>query len=206
MHPNPAFRKADTARNLAFARERGFGILSINGEAAPLFAHVPFTLNEDGSIAALHLVRSNPILRALEAPAPAAIVVNGPDAYVSPDWYGVEDQVPTWNYVAVHLRGTLERRPDDVLPGLLAFQSYAFESRIKGKTPWSPDKMTPEVFGKMQRAIVPVRLHVEEVEGTWKLGQNKSPPVRHAASRKMKKGMGQEIAALSALMRRPDID
>ena len=206
MHPNPAFRKADTARNLAFARERGFGILSINGEDAPLFAHVPFTLNEDGSIAALHLVRSNPILRALEAPVAAAIVVNGPDAYVSPDWYGVEDQVPTWNYVAVHLRGTLERRPDDVLPGLLAFQSYAFESRIKGKTPWSPDKMTPEVFEKMQRAIVPVRLHVEEVEGTWKLGQNKSPPVRHAASRKMKKGMGQEIAALSALMRRPDID
>jgi transcriptional regulator len=206
MHPNPAFRKTGTDKNLAFARERGFGILSVNGEAGPLMAHVPFTLNKDGSIAALHLVRSNPILNALETPQRAVIAVNGPDGYVSPDWYGVEDQVPTWNYVAVHLRGTLERRPDDVLPGLLEFQSYAFESRIKGKTPWRPEKMTPEVFEKMQRAIVPVRLMVETVEGTWKLGQNKPETVRHAASRKLKKGVGQELAALAALMRRRDFD
>lgn len=206
MHPNPAFRKADTARNLAFARERSFGILSINGADGPLMAHGPFNLNEDGSIAAMHLVRSNPILAALDAPAKAVIVVNGPDGYVSPDWYGMEDQVPTWNYVAVHLRGTLEKRPADVLPGMLAFQSYAFESRIKGKTPWAPDKMTPEVFEKMQRAIVPIRLHVESVDGTWKLGQNKPPPARLSAAAKLKKGFGQELKVLSALMRRPDLD
>ncbi|MAM63313.1 FMN-binding negative transcriptional regulator [Maritimibacter sp. UBA3975] len=206
MHPNPAFRKTETTRNIAFARERGFGILSVNGAEGPLMAHVPFTLNEDGSIAALHLVRSNPILKALETPQPAVIAVNGPDGYVSPDWYGVEDQVPTWNYVAVHLRGELERRPQDVLPGLLEFQSYAFESRIKRKAPWRPEKMTPEVYEKMQRAIVPVRLNVETVDGTWKLGQNKPEPVRHAASRKLRKGLGQELAALAALMRRPDVD
>jgi transcriptional regulator len=33
------------------------------------------------------------------------IIVSGPDGYVSPDWYEMKDQVPTWNYVTVHLKG-----------------------------------------------------------------------------------------------------
>lgn len=66
--------------------------------------------------------------------------------------------------------------------------------------------MTPEVFEKMQRAIVPIRLHVESVDGTWKLGQNKPPPARLSAAAKLKKGFGQELKVLSALMRRPDLD
>jgi transcriptional regulator len=62
------------------------------------------------------------------------------------------------------------------------------------------------VYDKMQRAIVPIRLHVESVEGTWKLGQNKPPPARMAAASKLKKSFGQELRVLSALMRRPDLD
>lgn len=204
MHPNPAFRKADAARNLTFARDRSFGVLCINGDAGPLLAHVPFNLNEDGSIAAMHLARSNPILSALGAPQPAVIAVNGPDGYISPDWYGIEDQVPTWNYIAVHLRGTLEKRPADILPGLLKFQSYAFETRIKTKAPWSPDKMLPQIFEKMQRAIVPIRMHVESIEGTWKLSQNKPDNARLGAATHVTEGVGQELGALSALMRRAD--
>jgi len=206
MHPNPVYHDADTAKNIAFARDRSFGVLAANGSDGPLISHVPFLLNEAGDQADLHLVRSNPIARALKSALPVKLAISGGDSYVSPDWYDIDDQVPTWNYVAVHLRGTLEKRPADVLPGMLTFQSYAFESRIKGKTPWAPDKMTPEVFEKMQRAIVPIRLHVESVDGTWKLGQNKPPPARLSAAAKLKKGFGQELKVLSALMRRPDLD
>ncbi len=42
MHPNPAFRQEDTARNLAFARERGFGTLCVNGSHGPQLSHLPF--------------------------------------------------------------------------------------------------------------------------------------------------------------------
>ena len=95
MHPNPAFRKESDTRNLTFARARGFGLLGVNDDAGPLLSHVPFLLNDDGSTADLHLVRSNPIARREDGPA--VLAVTGPDGYVSPDWYGVEDQVPTWN-------------------------------------------------------------------------------------------------------------
>ena len=91
MHPNPAFRQAERDRNIKFARLRGFGILSVNGEAGPLISHIPFLLSEDGGVADLHLVRSNPIARLGEIDA--VIAISGPDGYISPDWYDVPDHL-----------------------------------------------------------------------------------------------------------------
>ncbi|WP_338068177.1 FMN-binding negative transcriptional regulator [Nioella ostreopsis] len=48
MHPNPAYRQESHARNLGFARDRGFGVLSVNGDPAPMISHIPFALSEDG--------------------------------------------------------------------------------------------------------------------------------------------------------------
>lgn len=204
MHPNPIFRQIESEQNLGFARDRAFGILSINGEQGPVMAHVPFLLNPAGTQADLHLVRSNPIIRALTTPQQAAIAVSGPDGYISPDWYGVADQVPTWNYVAVHLRGTLELLPDDQMRDLLDRQSAQFEDQLLPKTPWKTAKMTPEVRDRMMRQILPCRLTIAAVEGTWKLGQNKPEAVRHRAAHQVKSAhIGTDTALLAALMLAP---
>ena len=128
MHPNPAFRAEDRSRHLRFVRDRAFGVLSVNGDDGPLLSHVPFLLSDDGAFADLHLVRSNPIAKG--DGARAVIAVLGPDGYLSPDWYGIGDQVPTWNYVAVHLRGHLERLPSDAMRDMLERQSAAYEQRL----------------------------------------------------------------------------
>ena len=201
MHPNPAFRQDPRDKNLAFARARGFGILTLNGAEGPLAAHIPFLLNKDASFAELHLARSNPIARAT-LPAPALIAVSGPDAYISPDWYGphseVPDQVPTWNYVAVHLRGTLEPLPDDALHPHVDALSAAHEARIAGKRPWTSAKMSEGALPRMLRMILPFRFRVASVEGTWKLNQNKPPEVRARAAEALSHGnaAAQEIASL----------
>lgn len=201
MHPNPAFRQSPRDQNLAFARARGFGILTINGPEGPLAAHIPFLLNEDASFAELHLARSNPIARAA-LPAPALIAISGPDAYISPDWYGphdqVPDQVPTWNYVAVHLRGTLEPMPEDAMRPHVDALSAQHETRIAGKRPWTSAKMTEGAMPRMMRMILPFRFRVASVEGTWKLNQNKSPEIRARAADALMQGnpAAQEIAAL----------
>ena len=204
MHPNPIFQQAETQQNLGFARDRAFGILSINGTNGPLMAHVPFLLNNTGDIADLHLVRSNPIIRALGTPQQAVIAISGPDSYISPDWYGVPDQVPTWNYVAVHLRGTLSLLPDDGMRDLLDRQSAHFENQLIPKTPWKTAKMTPEVRDRMMRQILPVRLTVTAVDGTWKLSQNKPDEVRQRAARQVQtSAIGTDTALLAALMLAP---
>ena len=205
MHPNPAFRQTDLAQNITFAKDRGFGILTVNGELGPLASHIPFRLADDGQSAELHLVRSNPILRLLDQPQPALIAVSGPDGYISPDWYGVVDQVPTWNYVAVHLRGQLEVLPHAEMRAHLDLLSEQFETRLAPKTPWRTDKMTPEVLDRMMRAIMPCRLMIADVQGTWKLNQNKEPEARLAAARQIAQGqIGQDTNLLAALMQETD--
>ncbi|MEM8657872.1 MAG: FMN-binding negative transcriptional regulator, partial [Pseudomonadota bacterium] len=49
MHPNAAFRKPTRDQNIAFARERAFGVLTLAGPDGPLASHVPFVLSPDGT-------------------------------------------------------------------------------------------------------------------------------------------------------------
>ncbi|XDA98466.1 FMN-binding negative transcriptional regulator [Sulfitobacter sp. LCG007] len=203
MHPNPIYHTESSETNLAYARERGFGTLAVCGTDGPLLSHVPFLLDEDGGHAWLHLVRSNPIARALrDGPLACKIAANGPHSYVSPDWYGIEDQVPTWNYVAVHLSGRLELRPAEDLREVLDRQSAFFERQLLPKPEWLVEKMPPDALEKMMRVIVPCRMAVTGVDGTWKLNQNKPEDVRLSAARHVEAyGLGSEIATLAALMR-----
>ena len=202
MNPNPAFRGESTARHVAFARDRGFGTLAVNAERGPLLSHVPFLLAEDATSADLHLVRSNPIARLGETEA--VLAVTGPDAYISPDWYGADDQVPTWNYVAVHLRGRLVPLPHAEMHAMLDRQSAAYESRLAPKRPWTTEKMSDDAMTRMLRQILPFRLKIETIDGTWKLGQNKPDAVRLAAAGQVQTGMGSELDALARLMADPD--
>lgn len=202
MHPNPVFHSQSDADNLAFAGDRGFGMLAVAGDGAPMLAHVPFVLGDDEKHLDLHLVRSNPIARAPDARLPACLAVSGPDSYISPDWYGVEGQVPTWNYVAVHLTGTLERRPDAELRPVLDRLSAQFEARLAPKEPWRADKMDAAALARMMKMIVPFRLHLTGIDGTWKLAQNKPDAARNRAAGHVDTfGIGSQARDLAALMR-----
>lgn len=203
MHPNPMFHSHDHAKDIAFVRDRAFGTLVVNADPVPHVAHVPVLVSEDGAEVLIHLVRSNPIARALKAPLPARIAVTGPDAYISPDWYGIADQVPTWNYVAVQVTGTLERLPQDEMRRVLETQSAFYETRLAPKVPWTTGKMTPEVLEKMMRMIVPCRMVVTDIAATWKLGQNKDAAARMGAAAALTDGIGTELEALAALMAEP---
>lgn len=198
MHPNPAFRKETDARAMAFARDRGFGVLVVDGEAS----HIPFWLDDNRLEA--HLTRANPILRALKAgPQPALLIVSGPDGYVSPDWYGGEaDMVPTWNYVAAHLRGELKLADWD-LHAHLDRLSDRFEASLAPKPVWKTAKMSPDAMKRMMRMILPVEMTVDSIASTFKLNQNRSAMARAGAAAELAKGTsaGLETAQLAALMR-----
>lgn len=200
MHPNPAFRGESIERSLDFVRARAFGTLAVSADTGPLLSHVPFLLAPDAATADLHLVRSNPIAR-LDGVS-AVIAVTGPDGYVSPDWYGLEDQVPTWNYVAVHLRGRLERLPDEAMRDMLDRQSAAYEERLLPKAPWKTDKMSDGAMERLMRMILPFRLQIDTIDSTWKLGQNKPEAARGGAAFGLEGSeIGSQIAALARLMR-----
>jgi transcriptional regulator len=202
MHPNPAYRQQPETRALDFAVERGFGALTVAGPEGVLAAHIPFIV--EGDVLSAHLVRSNPLARLLKGgPATALMIVTGPDGYISPDWYGEPDRVPTWNYLAVHLRGQLRLIDEAGLRAHLDRLAAKFEARLAPKAPWTADKMSPEALARLLRQIVPVEMTVETVESTFKLNQNGADSARLGAAAGLAAGgtPGLETAALAALMR-----
>ena len=60
--------------------------------------------------------------------------------------------------------------------------------------------MTPDILERLMRAIVPCRLTVASIGGTWKLSQNKPDEVRVAAAAEVAPGIGQELGQLTQLM------
>ncbi len=205
MHPNTAFRPDNQTETLALAREMGFGMLAVSAaNDPPMVSHIPFLLSEDGCEVEFHLVRSNPIARALAAPLPARLAIQGPHTYISPDWYGIDDQVPTWNYLAIHLTGRLQAMDPGTLPGLLDRQSAHFETRLAPKPQWTMDKMSVDAAQRMLRQIAPFRISIEQVESTWKLSQNKPDDARNVAADGVDAyGIGTETRLLAAMMRQP---
>ena len=203
MHPNPIYRRTTDARAFDLVRDRAFGQITLTGPDGLLASQIPVLLAPDETTLDMHLVRSNPILRLLDTPQDALLAVMGPDGYVSPDWYGADDQVPTWNYAAVQIRGTLEALDHATMHDMLDRQSAHFEDQLP-KTPWTTAKMTPDVLEKMMRQIVPCRMTITDVQSTFKLNQNKPDDVRLRAADAMESsGIGMETATLAALMRNP---
>ena len=182
MYTPPLF-KQDRAASLAFAEQRGFGTVCAWDGTKPIASSLPFYLSyaDDGTPRALfHLARHNPLIKLADGATSWLLAVNGPDAYVSADWYVSPDQVPTWLYQSVHLAGAVRTLSDDELAVQIDTLSAKFENRLLPKKPWTSAKMTAGRLEAMKKAIVGLVMTVEEVEGSFKLNQHKSD-VDHAA-------------------------
>lgn len=171
MHPNPAFRSDDHDLFAALIRESGFGMVFLTTPDGPRVAHVPLLLTEAGTLR-FHLARGNALTRHLDG-AQALAVVNGPDGYVSARWYADPDQVPTWNYVALEMEGTVRRLDRDGLLALLEDVSAHHEGRVTRGAAWTMDKMDTAKRDRMMEMIVGFELAIETWRPTVKLSQNK---------------------------------
>ena len=122
-----------------------------------------------------HFARNNDHWRQ-PAIGEALVILRGPDAYVTPDWYGSKAEhgrvVPTWNYVTAHVYGELVVHDDvrwlEVLVRRLTEKHEADQPR-----PWSPDDAPPTFVAGQLRAIVGVELRITRIEAKAKLSQNR---------------------------------
>jgi transcriptional regulator len=124
-----------------------------------------------------HLALANDQWRSAQPGAQALAIVHGPQAYISPSWYESTARhgrsVPTWNYDAVHLTGTLTvHRDAQWLREMVTRLTRRYEdSRPR---PWSVSDAPPEYIDGQLRGIVGLELRVTSVEAKQKLSQNRS--------------------------------
>lgn len=168
MHPNTRFRIDDREALLALAGQIAFGRIFLTTPDGPRVAHAPVL--RDGDMLRFHLANGNALRRYLDGARPL-VLFEGPNAYLSANWYGdVRGAVPTWNYVSVECEGPVRECDRDTLVRLLDDLSATLEPRV-GEN-WTRAKMEPQRFDAMLGAITAFELTVADVRGTRKLGQN----------------------------------
>ena len=172
MYVHPSF-KVDAAALQGLLVERGFGTLVAFEGTRPIAVHAPFLFDPATGTIEMHVARANPIHAAIVDNPQVLLTCQGPDSYISPDWYASENQVPTWNYVAVHVTGRAALIPKDLLRDHVDRLSARFEGALLPKKPWTSDKMDANRLAAMLNAIVGITVKVESLEGQWKLGQHK---------------------------------
>lgn len=192
MHPNRAFDWHDRDAMLAFVADIAFCTICVDG---PAVVHAPVVVAAPDRLR-FHVSRANRAVAGLDR-GRALISCLGPDAYISPDWYGTPDQVPTWNYLAVEAEGPLRRLDEAELTDLLDILSAQHEGRLAPKPEWKRGKMSPSRFDAMLKAIVGYDLTIEALHGTRKLGQHKSRAERAGAA----EGLAPHNPTLAAMMR-----
>lgn len=201
MYVPPAF-KADDETALDFAATRGFGTLVASDRGRLVASHLPFLLRRgaDGVRAELHVARANNLHEIIAAAPDVLLTVIGPDTYISPDWYTTVDQVPTWNYVSVHLSGIARVLPQFGSLDHVDRLSARFEQTLLPKTPWTSAKMTAAKREAMLRAIVGIEIGITKLEAQWKFGQHKSAADQASVIRNLEQlGTGQAGAYLEVV-------
>lgn len=123
-----------------------------------------------------HVARNNPQWR-LPAIGEAMVIVQGPDAYISPAWYATKEEhgrvVPTWNYVTAHVHGRLVIHDDPAWVEANVRRLTATHERDRVE-PWSVDDAPEAYLTGQYRAIVGVEIVIDRVEAKSKLSQNRS--------------------------------
>jgi len=171
--PN-AVEDEDTIRSMVASARTGWFVTDGPG-GVPAATLLPVIWRGDRVIA--HMARANPQWEDLPANAPGLLIVTLPDAYISPTWYAAKAEhgrvVPTWNYSAVHLTGTVTVHEDEnwlreAVTELTDLHEGAREE------PWKVTDAPEAYIAGQLRGIVGIELTVNSVEGKAKLSQNRS--------------------------------
>ena len=197
------FSQADSGAIRRVFDEFGFAMLISSSGAEPMLSHVPVLVEHgpNGPVTAIgHVAAANPHASLLRS-GPAMLVFHGPSGYVSPNWYTSPAQsVPTWNYVAVHLHGTIERL-DAIAEKRAIVDALTARHEAALPQPWTSDKMAPPLLEKMLGAIVGFRLRVTRVDAKFKLSQNRSAADREGVLRGLASRDMANATALADWMR-----
>ena len=161
-------------------RQIGFATLVTHDAQGGLEAnHMPMLL--ESNVLRGHVARANPVWKAGEGEALAIFL--GPHAYVSPNWYpskaATGKAVPTWNYITVHVKGSIRWIQD--ASWLRAHVTRLSETHEGQRPdPWTISDAPESYVETMLKGIVGFELAITQLDGKYKLTQNRGAADREA--------------------------
>jgi len=154
-----------------FVQNNSFGILVTHQNGKPLATHIPLELsqNKDGNdVLVGHISKANPQWHNFKDEGDVLAIFNGPHSYISSSWYDFEE-VPTWNYIAVHIYGSIKTIEGEALYNSLKKLMEKYESG--SKNPVKIEDMSDKTMRQIN-GIIGFEIEITDIQAAYKLSQN----------------------------------
>ena len=173
MYVSHFYREEDLKKVADFVREHDFATMVLSQDNIPVASHLlmDFETSPDGTwLVSGHMARANKLWRAFDSAQEVLLIFGGPNTYISPTWYN-HLNVPTWNYIAVHLYGAprvIASGPEleEILARLI--------KRYETQSDYRMETLPADFREKEMRGIVGFQVKVTRVEANFKLSQNRN--------------------------------
>ena len=208
------FLETDPEKISQFIKTHPLGLLVANVDGDLIGNHLPF-MAPAGNIAVgvkliSHTAKANPIWKIGETQQKVLLVFSGYETYISPSSYATKKEthkvVPTYNYLSVHIKGTLSAIQDEESKHrIVNILTDQMESRRKD--PWAVTDAPKDYIETMLANIVGIELLIEKIEAKWKISQNRPARDRQGVIEDLRGnagdsnslGMAREIEDLGGL-------
>ncbi len=155
-----------------FLKKHSFGLLINQTNGKPWATHIPLELDVDekgNDVLVSHISKANPQWKNFEKEPQVLCVFNGPNSYVSSSWYK-EEEVPTWNYIAVHIYGNIKVLPEEAV--LASLHKLVDKYEQNSKNPLSLKNLSKGTMRQI-KGIVGFQISIEEIHAAYKLSQGR---------------------------------
>ena len=189
MYTLPSF-KLDDDDAWSMVNEAGAGFYVRPSTSGLLSVFAPIVVGDDRRTISTHVARANDWWRDADGDE-VLVLVLAASTYVSPRHYPSRltspEVVPTWNYVAAEIRGTV-RVHDDATWTRTQAEGQTEHFEPSAEAPWHVRDAPDEFIERQVRAIVGVSVVVTSIEGKAKLSQNRPEVDHHEVRRALAEG------------------
>ena len=183
-----------------FLLENSFGIL-VNRTNGKLWAtHIPLELeqtNDGKSILFGHISKENPQWESFESDANVLAIFSGPHSYVSSSWYEKEN-VPTWNYIAVHVYGKIKIIEGEAVITSLKKLTDKYEAH--SENPVRIENLSEKTM-RQASGIVEFEIEIDTIEAVKKMSQNRNEKDYHNVISELEKTENANSKEVAAIMK-----
>lgn len=170
MHIPKYYREEDRKKIVEFLKANSFpALVSHDGEKL-IATHLPVEIveKEDGSLTVLgHISRANTQWKTFGGQE-VLLIFQGAHTYISPRWYN-HVNVPTWNYINVHVYGKVHMLEGEELRELLS----GLVEKHEAGTGYSMESLPADFVEKEMRGVAGFALEVTRLDAASKLSQNR---------------------------------
>lgn len=175
MYHTAYFKEKDTAEIIRFMHRHPFAFLTgSHASGRQVATQLPVLIEEraDGLYLQGHIMNNADHHRAFHENDQVLAVFNSPHTYVSATWYSNPHMGSTWNYMSVHVRGTIRFLPQDGLIAIMKKLSLHFEGENSASSTVF-DNLPQDYVDRMLPGIVGFEMRADEIENVFKLSQNR---------------------------------